>query len=581
MNSIFYKVFSRYVIIILILTFVIFLFSFSIIKNNHIDTLSDSLKNLAISIEDRVLDFIKSSQYDELDSFVKEKGKNINARITVIRTDGIVLADSETDPQTMANHGDRPEIIQSLQDGLGKSVRFSSTIQAEMMYIALPIIEDDRTYGVLRLSIFLKEINILLNTLRTRFMAISVIFIIISLVIAFYFSNNLSKPIKELVATSRKIAEETLDITYKENPQNEIKFLANNFDEMAAQITRLFAKTNRQKEELRAVLSTIQEALVVLNPDNKISLYNESFARLAGRENLKNVPIQDVIPHGFTELLSQVNQQNQYYTKELDLMGQTYLCSFNCLKTRREVVILLHNVTELKTLRQMKRDFIANVSHELRTPLTSIKGFIETLLEDSNEEKTHYLNIIKRNTDRLINIVEDLLILSELEKRDFTLKISAVRPSELIRNIVQIFRPKMEEKNLELYLELPDNLPVMEADEFKLEQLFVNLIDNAVKYTEAGSISIKAEASAGNIVFTVSDTGIGIPKNDLSRIFERFYVVDKSRSRRVGGTGLGLSIVKHIVLLHHGHIDVESMKKKGTTFQIVLPAKSDNRAALS
>lgn len=574
MNSIFYKVFSRYVVIILILSLVIFLFSFSIIKKNHIETLSDSLENLAISFEDRILMFIKNNQYEELDSFVKEKGKNINARITVIRMDGVVLADSETDPLTMANHGDRPEIIQSLQDGLGKSVRFSSTIQTEMMYIALPIIEHDKRYGVLRLSIFLKEINTLLSALRIRFMAITLIFIIISLVIAFYFSNNLSKPIKELVTTSRRIAEETLDITYKENPQNEIKFLANNFDEMAAQITRLFAKTNRQKEELRAVLSTIQEALVVLNTEGKISLYNESFARLTGRDSLKNIDITDVLPLSFTDLLSHVNQQNQYYTKELDLMGQTYLCSFNCLKTRKEIVILLHNVTELKTLRQMKRDFIANVSHELRTPLTSIKGFIETLLEDSNEEKSHYLNIIKRNTDRLINIVEDLLILSELEKRDFTLKLSTVNPSVLIRNIAQIFRQKMEEKRLELYLELPDDLPLIEADEFKLEQLFVNLIDNAVKYTESGSISIRAEKFANSLVFTITDTGIGIPKNDLSRIFERFYVVDKSRSRRVGGTGLGLSIVKHIVLLHHGHIDVESIKKKGTTFHITLPLKS-------
>lgn len=576
MNSIFYKVFSRYVIIILILSLVIFLFSFSIIKNNHIETLLDSLENLAISLEDRVLIFIKNNQFEELDQYVKAKGKNINARITVIRTDGMVLADSETDPLLMVNHGDRPEIIQSLQSGIGKSVRFSSTIQAEMMYIALPIIEHDKTYGVLRLSIFLKEINSLLSTLRTRFLTITLIFIIISLVIAFYFSDNLSKPIKELVTTSRRIAEETLDITYKENPQNEIKFLANNFDEMAAQITRLFAKTNRQKEELRAVISTIQEALVVLNPEGKISLYNESFANLTDRETLKNVDVHDVLPENFTEILIHVNQQNQYYTKELDLKGQTYLCSFNCLKTRKEIVILLHNVTELKNLRQMKRDFIANVSHELRTPLTSIKGFIETLLEDSNEEKKHYLNIIKRNTDRLINIVEDLLILSELEKRNFAIKVSAVDPSLLIRNIVQIFKQKMEEKNLKLNLELPDNLPTIEADEFKLEQLFVNLIDNAVKYTESGSISVRADKCEDSITFIISDTGIGIPKNDLSRIFERFYVVDKSRSRRVGGTGLGLSIVKHIILLHHGRIEVESIKKKGTAFHITLPIKQNS-----
>ncbi len=571
MNSIFYRVFSRYVFIILILSVVIFLFSFSIIRTNHINTLSNSLENLAISLEDQVMEYIRNEELSQLDQYVKDKGKHINARITVIRRDGVVLADSETDPETMANHSDRPEIIESLDGYIGKSVRFSATIQTKMLYIAMPLTQNEITVGVLRLSLFLDDINKLLATLRQRYLLITLVFIAFAMILAFYFSRGLSRPIKELVTTSRRIAEETLDITYSENPQNEITFLANNFDEMAAQITRLFAKTNRQKEELRAVISAIQEAVVVLNPEGKISLYNSSFARLAGRNNLKYVNIEEVLPEKLIHVLSKVNQENRYYTEEIELDGQIYLCSLNCLKTRKEIVILLHNVTELKNLRLMKRDFIANVSHELRTPLTSIKGFIETLLEDGNTESTRYLNIIKRNTDRLINIVEDLLILSEMEKRDFSLKIDTLNPVHLIENITFIFKQKMDAKGLELNLKLPDTLPSLEADEFKLEQLFVNLIDNAVKYTEIGSVTVSAQADSHSIHFFVSDTGIGIPTEDLSRIFERFYVVDKSRSRRVGGTGLGLSIVKHIVLLHHGTLSVDSEKKKGTTFHIALP----------
>ncbi|BFN37443.1 ATP-binding protein [Fidelibacter multiformis] len=573
MNSIFYRVFSRYAFIILILSVVIFLFSFTIIRTNHINTLSSSLENLAISLEDRVLELIRQKDYSQLDAFVKEKGKHINARITVIRKDGVVLADSEADPAVMENHRDRPEIMESITGRIGRSVRFSTTVQTEMLYIAMPLLQNSDITAVLRLSLFLEDINTLLATLRNRFLMITLIFIAVAMVLAFYFARDLSKPIKELVSTSRRIAEETLDITYQDNPQNEITFLANNFDEMAAQITRLFAKTNRQKEELRAVISAIQEAVVVLNPEGKISLYNNSFASLAKRNNLKHVPIEDVLPDKFTTLLRHVNQENRYYTREIELDGQIYLCSLNCLKTRKEIVVLLHNVTELKNLRQMKRDFIANVSHELRTPLTSIKGFIETLLEDENPETTRYLNIIKRNTDRLIHIVEDLLILSEMEKRDFTLKIDTLNPVHLIENVSSIFKQKMEAKGLELILNLPDHLPSLEADEFKLEQLFVNLIDNAVKYTETGSITISARADETSIYFSIADTGIGIPEDDLNRIFERFYVVDKSRSRRVGGTGLGLSIVKHIVLLHQGYISVNSEKKKGTEFLITLPLR--------
>jgi len=576
-NSIFYRVFSRYVIIILILSIVIFLFSFSIIRTNHINTLSVSLENLAISLEDQVLDYIRKEDFSRLNKFVKEKGKHINARITVIRKDGVVLADSEADPAAMENHGNRPEIMESINGQIGKSVHFSKTIQTEMLYIAIPLFDNGDITAVLRLSLFLEDINTLLATLRNRYLMITLIFIAIAMVLAFYFARDLSKPIKELVTTSRRIAEETLDITCQKNPQNEITFLANNFDEMAAQISRLFAKTNRQKEELRTVISAIQEAIVVLNPEGEISLYNSSFTRLAGRDNLKHVPIGEVLPEKFTALLNHVNQDNLYYTREVELDGQIYLCSLNCLKTRKEIVVLLHNVTELKNLRQMKRDFIANVSHELRTPLTSIKGFIETLLEDESPETTRYLNIIKRNTDRLIHIVEDLLILSEMEKRDFTLKIDTLNPIQLIENVSSIFKQRMDAKGLELILNLPNHLPFLEADEFKLEQLFVNLIDNAVKYTEKGSVTISAHADETSVYFSIADTGIGIPADDLNRIFERFYVVDKSRSRRVGGTGLGLSIVKHIVLLHQGNISVNSEKKKGTEFLITLPLRHITR----
>lgn len=572
MKSVFYRVFSRYVLLILFLAIVIFLFSYSMIRTNHINTLSTSLENLAISLEDRILEYFQSGDYRQLDQYVKEKGKHINSRITVVHPDGRVLADSDADPNTMPNHRDRPEIEEALNGNVGKIVRFSTTIQKKMLYVSLPLIQDTTIVGILRLSLFLEDINAFLATLRNRYLLITFVFILIAMIVAFLFSRNLSKPIKDLVNTSRRIVEETLDITYSENPQNEITFLANNFDEMAAQISRLFAKTTRQKEELKAVISAIQEAVVVLNEEGKITLYNNSFAKLAGKETLKNENVYDVMPRVFTDMLSLVDQKNRYYTYEIMIHGDIYLCSMNCLKTRKEIVVLFHNVTELKNLQQIKHDFIANVSHELRTPLTSIKGFVETLLEeDKSPETSRYLTIIKRNTDRLIHIVEDLLILSEIEEQDVSLKTESLNPLSLLENILSIFKQKIDEKGLTLILDFPHDIPPLEADEFRLEQLFVNVIDNAIKYTEKGTIKVSAWSDETFIHFSVADTGIGIPKEDLTRIFERFYVVDKSRSRRLGGTGLGLSIVKHIVILHGGTLHVESEKNKGTTFYINLP----------
>ena len=232
----------------------------------------------------------------------------------------------------------------------------------------------------------------------------------------------------------------------------------------------------------------------------------------------------------------------------------------------------LYDITKIKNLEKTKKDFVSNVSHELRTPLTAIKGFVETLEETTNDdENKHYLNIIKRHTDRVINIVEDLLLLSELEEESSSLELEDVNLKGLIENILKIFDQRLREKNLVLKFKADKNLPLIKADPFKLEQVFINLIDNAIKYTERGEVMISVSQNDKGLITEIQDTGICIPKEHLSRIFERFYVVDKSRSRKLGGTGLGLSIVKHIVLLHNGKIDVENIPGTGTKFIVTLP----------
>jgi two-component system phosphate regulon sensor histidine kinase PhoR len=232
---------------------------------------------------------------------------------------------------------------------------------------------------------------------------------------------------------------------------------------------------------------------------------------------------------------------------------------------------MCHDVTELKRVEKIKKDFVVNVSHELRTPLTAIKGFVETIYEDIDDKNRGYLAIIRRNTDRLINIVADLLLLSELEEKGAALSLEPCDLTIMIEQMRKIFEPRLREKGLLLTIPANPALPDLMADAFKLEQVFVNLIDNAIKYTETGGITISLLQQNGQVLIEIQDTGIGIPREHLSRIFERFYVVDASRSKQLGGTGLGLSIVKHILLLHNGTIDVESTPGQGTKFIITLP----------
>jgi len=248
------------------------------------------------------------------------------------------------------------------------------------------------------------------------------------------------------------------------------------------------------------------------------------------------------------------------------------MCSVTPLKGGEEIVSIFHDMTEMKDIEKIKRDFVINVSHELRTPLTAIKGYTETLRKevDTGPAKK-YLEIVERNTNRLINIVNDLLLFSSLEEKP-TLELEEIELSGFLGNVIKIFDQKLKDKRLPLAVDVKENIPTIKADAFKLEQMLVNLLDNAIKYTDHGEIAISASVRENRVQIQVRDTGIGIPKENIPRVFERFYVVDKSRSRKSGGTGLGLSIVKHIVLLHKGTINIESTLGSGTSVTVTLPA---------
>ena len=570
-KSIFFKIFSSFCLIILSLSILVFFFSFRTIRYHYINTLSLDLKNLAYTLQLRVLPLIEKKDYKRLDSLAKEIGRNIKTRITIIAPSGEVLADSEKDPHLMENHNNRPEVIQAKRKGFGRSLRFSTTVREEMLYIAIPIKSKEEFLGILRVSLFLKDINKLLNNLKTKIFGIVIFITFLSLLGASFFSKSLSNPLKELVLASKKLASGDFSTKVSFDRKDEVGELAESFNEMSEELKRVFDNLTLKQEELNSIISSLEEGLLVLDKNGKIILFNESFKRLVqinpeGKYWWEVLRIPEI-----GQLIKKAKEKKRISSEEIELAEKVFLGSFVFIPSKEELIIVFHDITELKILEKIKKDFVVNVSHELRTPLTAIKGYVETLEDEVKGDARYYLEIIKKHTERLINIVGDLLLLSELEEKGLTQITEEVNLKEIGKNVFKILEQKAKEKDLKLNL-VCENEPVIKGDHFKLEQMFINLIDNAIKYTERGEVSVFLKQSDKEVVIKIKDTGIGIPKEHIDRIFERFYVVDKSRSKKLGGTGLGLSIVKHIVLLHNGKIDVKSTPDEGTEFTITFPA---------
>jgi len=571
-KSLFAKSLGGYLLIIILLSVLILFFSFRTIREYYIESLTGDLTHLCFTLETRITSLVAEKRFPELDAFVKDLGKHIKTRITVIDPSGVVVADSEKNPRDMEKHNLRAEIIHALQGEVGQAVRFSSTVQQEMLYVALPIKQKGLTLGVLRVSLFMKDITALLEKLQLNILYSVIVISILSLLIALVYSYNLIRPIRELIAASRRVAAGDFSARVFMKRADELKELGDSFNAMTETLSSFFAEISSQKEELNNIITSIQEGLLVLDRKGTIVLSNESIRKALQSSAVDGKFYWEVIREPqFSALIDRVARDKIGCVDELIIQGNAFLCSASPLVSQDKIIVMCHDVTELKRLEKIKKDFVVNVSHELRTPLTAIKGFVETIEDDIDDKNRGYLTIIRRNTDRLINIVADLLLLSELEEKGAALSLEACDLKIMLEQMRKIFEPRLREKGLSLTIRADQALPDVMVDAFKLEQVFVNLIDNAIKYTEKGGITVSLLQRNGHVLIEIQDTGIGIPREHLSRIFERFYVVDASRSKQLGGTGLGLSIVKHIVLLHSGTIDGESTPGKGAKFIITLP----------
>jgi two-component system phosphate regulon sensor histidine kinase PhoR len=575
MKRIFTKIFFGYLLVIIVLTLPILYFSFNTISENYQRNLIQSQINISHTIDINIQPLLLSRNFVKLDSDIKDLGNQINSRITIIDKNGVVIADSKANPNSMDNHADRPEVVKALQSGLGTSVRHSYTINQDMMYVATPLRVNNALFGVTRLSIFMEDYSNLIDSLEYKILEIVLFVGVISCLLAFFLSRTLTKPIIILAKASKDVANGNFTIRTNVKTNDELELLGESFNNMIERLESLFNQTNSQKDELNKIISSIQEGLVVIDNNGLIILSNDSFKLITGYEVLIGKHYWEVIrDNQANKTIKKMIESDINITAEIELKNDFFICSANHINDKSELVLIFNNISELKKLEYIKRDFVVNVSHELRTPLTVIKGYIETIEDDIDEKNKKFISIIKNHTNRLINIVQDLLTVSQLEDINVKLDISDIDLDSFFVNLNNTFEQKLKTKNITLSIDYNNNIHGFKADAFKLEQMFINLIDNAIKYTEKGSIQISASPESDHVKFDISDTGIGIPIKDQDRIFERFYTVDKSRSRQLAGTGLGLSIVKHIVNLHRGKISLDSEIDKGSRFTVLLPYSS-------
>jgi len=575
-QSLFLKLFFGILLIIVLLTGLILLSTQRNIRSHYLDTLAQNLRKMGEILKPRVMNFLEEDQTEELDAWIKDQAPNIDARITVVDSNGIVLADSDEDPKIMVNHRYRPEIAEAFEGSLGRSLRFSNTVKADMLYVGLPLRLNGTISHVLRVSLYVQDIDRLLASLARMIWMIGLGLTLVALLGSFILTRFLMRPLNEIDHASRLVASGDFSARLSIVRRDEFGKLGRSFNYMTERIQALFDELSRQKEELVSIISSIDEGIIVLDKEGRILFSNSAFHRIVENEAVLRKFYWEVVrKQQFTDLIKQVKQEQRNKSAETAFGSRIFLCNAVYIANRDEVVVSFYDITRTKMIEAVKKDFVENVSHELNTPLAAIKGYVETLAEEIGPEHHKYLEIVRRHTERLINIVKDLLTLSELESEKTELKVEKLNLIDVVKDILKIFKEPIKAKNLRLECEFGNESLIIEGDRFKLEQLFINLIDNAVKYTEKGKIIIRIQKTDTEISVQVQDAGIGIPEEHLPRIFERFYVIDKSRSRQVGGTGLGLSIAKHIAGIHQARIEVQSRPGEGSTFTVLFPAQSN------
>lgn len=511
----------------------------------------------------------------------KRLGKEVSARITVIDTSGVVLGDSAEDPATVENQANRPEVIQALAGGTGSSIRYSTALDNETMYVAVPIAVNGQTVGVARVSLPLTQIGQSVGRANEAIILGSLIAAAAAILLALQVSKVTIDPVNRLTRMSRRMAEGELEQEIAVTTRDEVGELAHTFNRMASRLKQMVSLLTAERDRMATILSHMGDGIFVVDSAGRVTTANEAALRMFQLDEGQakgHTFVQAVRDYELNEILQRCfkTRQQQVGTVETTPRKQFLRVIATPLEDQSGCLLLIQDLTELRRLETVRRDFVANISHELRTPMASIKALAETLQEGAVDDPVlakEFLVRIDTEVDKLTQMMQELGELSRIEsgasppqKRPFDISVA-------IEQAVGRLKAQADRAGLSLSTSIPASLPQALGDAGRVEQVLVNLVHNAIKFNPPqGKIEVSAEAEGDTIVVSVADTGVGITAEDISRIFERFYKVDRARAG--GGTGLGLAIAKHIVEAHGGKIWVESTPGKGSTFRFTLPVAS-------
>jgi len=581
----FWKLYPPFLLIVLIPLLAVSWYADFSMRRFFMDQTATNLGARANLLIDQMSTFLLAEDWKNIDTLCKRAGKSSDTRITIMMPSGKVLGDSEADPDTMMNHSDRPEFVKAMSGEAGVFTRYSDTLREPMMYLAVPLHDGEKHIGVLRVSVSVSAIDRKLERIHRHISLGGIVIALLATGVSLLFSRRVSRPLEMIREGAEYFAKGQLSFRLPVFASKETELLARTMNDMAASLDDRMQTIIGQKNELEAVLSSMIEGVMAIDLEETIISINHTAARMFSRKlsELINRSVQEAIRnpdfHRFVRLAFRDETPREedlffYISGEAVLEARSSSLK-NSRGERIGILIVLNDVTRLRRLENMRKDFAANVSHEIKTPLTAIKGFVETLKSGAMnhpEEAARFLDIIEKHTNRLNAIIDDLMKLSLIEqktdKKEILLENRPLLP--ILKSVCQVCRPMADEKAIQILLSCEETLS-MNLNAALIEQAFVNLLDNAIKYSGPGSsIEIDAKQINAEVVILFRDHGIGIAPEHLPRLFERFYRADPSRSRKLGGTGLGLAIVKHIVNAHGGRIIVESTPGKGSEFIIYI-----------
>jgi len=580
------KIFLSLLYVLLIGFAISGILSYVTIRSTYNSVVEDKLISNSLFIAELIAERLSGYGFKDMDEYIKQIRTYDDIRITLIDMQGNVLGDSDEDISKMDNHIDRPEVRKAIMGYYSLERRYSGTIRADYIYYATALTYDGQMI-IVRLSMPLKDIEIITRKYLYNLLMAFIFGLAIALVIGYVSTRKIVEPLSKITQTSDEIAKGNFNVRVKIYGNDEISRLAETINNMSQQLQYYINGLNTRNKEMEAILSSVASGIIAIDNHWRILFINKKATEILDIEDkeligrhlmfaLRNHQIQKYLDdtvenkaYKETEITLNYPQERiiRLYTNPILERDGSYPIG---------VIIVLQDITHVRKLEKVRSEFVANVSHELKTPLTSIKGFIETLKEGAiRDEKIalRFIDIIDAEADRLVNLINETLFLSELESNKEEKAKEKIEIKSAIDEIIPLFKSKAESKGIIIEKSIKGDIGVIFGSKDRFKQMLINLVDNAVKYSnEGGKITIQGYLEESRKVIVVEDTGIGIPEEDLPRIFERFYRVDKARVRTgEGGTGLGLSIVKHIAMNFNADISVESKLGKGTKFIIKFP----------